>query len=388
MPKRSNGEGNIYFRKYDNRWMVSFKTSNYKPNGKREIIYKYAKTQAEASEILRKLQVEKQIGIRQGKQIITTGEWIRLWIDNYKAPKLKQSSLTSYNNNFRCHIEPYIGSIPLNKLELYDVQLMLNKVKDSPSLFMKVYTVINGAMREAVIQKHISTNPCLGVAFPAEEDKDMRVFTKQEQAQFIQHLEGEYYRPLFLTYLMTGMRLGEAPALRWYDIDLEKQTISVNKKVILKYDRNAEKGKRATQIEEDSCKTKSSRRTIMITAGLVNILAEHKKEQQALAEKEGQQWDENWLVFPNSRGNIPNLRNIDAAFHKILRNAGIQEATPHCLRHTYATRNFENGVDIKMISKQLGHKSVRTTYDIYIHVIKDSAAVQIEKLNELDLMLA
>lgn len=138
MAKRANGEGNIRKRK-DGKWLVTFPTGLYKENGKREYIYRYADTQAEAAEMLRQLQTEKAIGISQSKAAVKTGEWMETWIEKHKATKLAPATLTSYRNNFRLHIKPYIGEIPIKKLETYHIQRCLDAIGGSCSTFVKNY---------------------------------------------------------------------------------------------------------------------------------------------------------------------------------------------------------------------------------------------------------
>jgi len=107
MAKRANGEGSIRKRK-DGKWLVTFPTGIYKGDGKREYVYKYTNTQAEALEELRRLQAEKAMGVSQSKAAVKVGEWMETWIEGHKAPKLAPATLTSYRNNFRIHIKPYI----------------------------------------------------------------------------------------------------------------------------------------------------------------------------------------------------------------------------------------------------------------------------------------
>ena len=85
MAKRANGEGSIRKRK-DGKWLVTFPTGLYTDKGKREYIYSYTSTQAEAVEILHKLQADKGAGISHGKAAMKTGEWVQVWIEKYKAP--------------------------------------------------------------------------------------------------------------------------------------------------------------------------------------------------------------------------------------------------------------------------------------------------------------
>jgi integrase len=97
-----------------------------------------------------------------------------------------------------------------------------------------------------------------------------------------------------------------------------------------------------------------------------------------------QPWDDNGLVFLNTRNKIVQYRNLKEIIQRIYAKAGIEGATMHTLRHTYATRCFEAGVDIKAISEQLGHATVKTTYNIYVHLLEDTKAREIDKLGEID----
>ena len=211
MAKRANGEGNIR-KRTDGRWLVTFPTGLYKENGKREYVYKYCNSQAEAAEALRQLQSEKAMGVCHSKSSVKTGDWINTWIEKHKAPKLAPATLTSYRNNFR------------------------DGIGGSLSTFVKNYNVIHGALEKAVELGMIPRNPCKGVAFPEDDEKEMRVLTQEEQQRFIAALDGEYYKVMLLTYLYTGMRAGECIPLQWKDVDLNKRTIRVNKKAILNHD--------------------------------------------------------------------------------------------------------------------------------------------------------
>lgn len=380
MAKRANGEGSVRKRK-DGKWLVTFPTGRYLASGKREYVYKYCATQAEAVEALRQLQSEKAMGVCHSKVTVKTGDWIETWIEKHKAPHLASSTLTSYRNNYRVHVKPFVGKIALKDLTTYHIQKTLDSMGGSFSLFVKVYNVIHGALDAAVEQGMIPRNPCKGVAFPKEDTKDKRALTKEEQQRLIAALDGEYYRVMLLTYLYTGMRMGEGIPLRWSDIDLERRTIRVNKKAIVRHDFEAHSAKQEVQ---DKCKTKSSKRIIVITSGLASILAEHKEGMRNRAKQLGEEWSEDSLVFRNSRGNMVYSRNLQEVLYRILDKAGIKGATMHTLRHTYATRCFEAGVDIKAISEQLGHKDVKTTSDIYVHLFEDTKAKEIDKLSEID----
>lgn len=384
MAKRANGEGSIRKRQ-DGKFLVTFPTGRYLASGKKEYLYFYFNSQAEAVEAMRKLQSEKAMGVCHSKSAVKTGDWLETWIEKHKAPKLAPSTLTSYRNNFRVHIRPYVGEIALKDLTTYHIQKTLDSMDGSYSLFIKVYNVIHGALEKAVELGMIPRNPCKGVAFPKDDRKDVWALTKEEQQRFIKALDGEYYRVMLLTYLYTGMRAGECIPLQWKDVDLNKRTIRIKKKAILHHDYATHSAKQEVQ---DFCKTKSSKRSVAITAGLAAILAEHKEEMKKRAAALGLEWSEDSLVFWNTRNKIVQYGNLKESLNKIYRKAGIEGATMHTLRHTYATRCFEAGVDIKAVSEQLGHKEVKTTYNFYVHLFEDTKTKEIDKLAEIDKFIA
>ncbi len=384
MAKRANGEGSIRKRK-DGKWLVTYPTGLYRDNGKKEYIYKYTNTQAEALQVLQQLSAQAGSCVNQGKAGIKAVDWIDHWVEKIKAPKLAPATLTSYRNNFRLHIKNPLGKTALRDLNTQQIQLCLDSIGGSCSTFIKNYNIIHGALEKAVELGMIVRNPCKGVAFPKDDTEKMRVLSKEEQEKFIKALDGEYYRPMLLMYLYSGLRMGEGIPLTWEDIDLEKKTIRVCKKAIVCHDYVNHS---APQTVQDFCKTKSSKRKVVITAGLVGVLKAHKAEIMKRVEQSGEEWSESRLVFPNTRGNMVHSRNLQKSLDRIFAKCGIEGATMHTLRHTYATRCFEAGVDIKAISEQLGHANVKTTYNIYVHLLEDTKEKEIDKLGEIDKLLA
>lgn len=383
--RRANGEGTITKRK-DGRWLAALKVG-MSDNGKPKYKYMYADTQKEAIQKLDELKLSLNMGIKVTSGDITVSQWLQTWMETYKK-SLKPATKTSYYNNIRLHINPYIGGMKLNKVQKGHIQNLLNAAyadgKNSISLFIKIYNVLNGAMKQAVMNKMLKENPCEGIIFPEDNSKVKDSFTQDEQKRFVEALDGEQYKVLFLTYLYTGARLGELPALTWKDIDFENQFIDINKKSIVVHDYYAEEGKKARVEVQNYCKSKSSIRKIYITKGLLETLKDHQDQQKELYLAMGKKWSENELVYPTSVDTILHPRNIQKMFERIRNNAGISHGTMHSLRHTYATRCFEAKINIKIISKQLGHSSVKITYDKYIHVIQSMAVEEIGKLDVLE----
>jgi integrase len=385
--RRANNEGSISKRK-DGRWVVTL-TVGIRDDGKPKKIYRYTRTQAEAVQLLNQLKAELLIGVDATKGNITISDWCTTWLNTYKR-KLASTTKTSYQTNIRVHINNHIGGISVNKLTTPQIQYMLDSIyndgENSLSLVIKVYNILNSALNKAMELGMIARNPCVGVEFPRDNKKKKRIFTIDEQRAFVKELDNWDSKVLFITFLYTGARLGELPALMWKDINLSERTIDINKKAIITYSHDNEQ-KKTKQVVEDFLKTESSKRKVVITPKLVKILQEHKEKQKRMTETLNIGWSEDNLVFPTGNGTVPYARNIEEKFKRITNKVGITDATMHSLRHTYATRLFEAEIDIKVISKQLGHKTVKTTYDTYIHVLPEKNLKEIDKLSAIDKLI-
>lgn len=181
----------------------------------------------------------------------------------------------------------------------------------------------------------------------------------------------------------TGLRIGEALGLKWNDINFKDSTLTVSrtfKRVHLVNNKNSEK---KTEILEMEPKTKSSKRTIPIPTNVLKELKQHKKRQAEEKLKAGEIYVDNDLIFPNEIGEPTDTRNLTRSYERALKKTGIEYKNFHSLRHTYATRLFENDVPLKTVQVLMGHSNIKTTADIYTHVMPDEKAKAVEKLNNL-----
>ena len=161
--------------------------------------------------------------------------------------------------------------------------------------------------------------------------------------------------------LNTGMRMGEALALRWNDVNWEKKTISVSKNLITVRNRSA-KGPKFKLILQDKPKTEKSRRIIPLNKAAMAALEDLKAAPG---------YKPNGFIIHTKDGAAILPRTFEQMLELMCSAAGIRRIGVHSLRHTYATRLFEKGIDIKIISELLGHSSTEITYRIYVHVINE-----------------
>ena len=244
-------------------------------------------------------------------------------------------------------------------------------------------------MAQALFEKYILTNPCNHVNLPKVKSiTEVEIFTLEEQAQFINALEGHRNKLLFLMALSTGLRIAELLGLRWADIDMESEELTVNQTLRREVNIDIMKGEKAdgmkTEIKAGTPKTQSSRRSIPLLPEIITELRLHKIRQNKEKTAAGLgKYIDNDLVFPNEIGEPTDARNLTRSYKRVLDRAGIKYKKFHALRHTFATRLFERGVPLITVSKLLGHSDTSITADIYTHVMPEEKIKAIEKLNDL-----
>lgn len=236
----------------------------------------------------------------------------------------------------------------------------------------------------AVDEGYISKNPCMGkrIVIPGDKTVKQEVehFTDDEIRILLDYLKNSSYRELILICLGTGMRRGEALALTWDDVDLKENIISINKSLGKVYLFDSEGNKTRKQIIQ-APKTTSSIREIPFPMSLNSVFKDLKIKQKRNKLRCGECYHESNYIFTTQSGTNIDVTNLSHAWDRILKNAGLKHKKFHALRHTYATKLFENHVELKTASKLLGHSSIEMTADIYTHVIPKQKIDAVEKIN-------
>lgn len=383
MAKRNaNGDGSIYQRK-DGRWCAAV-TIGYDENGKQKKKYIYDKDREKLRAKL--LALQNDIIINDGyvrDDVITLEQWGKRYMNDFIKNTVRITTFDSYDTICRNHI--YNADIALMKLKdikPYHLQPYLNgKSYLSKSSIKKIYLLLNMFFDGAVKNDLIIKNPLIAINIPrsTKETKEIEILTLDQQKSYIQSTTSTSYRGLLLTALFTGMRLGEILALTWDNVDLKNMQIKIDSS--LKETRIHENGKTEWVTIKQPPKTKSGKRTVPISKILLKILLDHKNHQNELSLKFGRnEFNKNNYVFCSDTGTPLNARNAQRAHYQICTRAEIPHVGFHALRHTFATRMIENGVDVKTVQGWIGHSSIQMTYNIYVHVQEESkkAAAQVQ----------
>ena len=357
-------------------------------SGKR--IEKYFNTLPEARNWLADAKYEDSHNNTEITSTVTVDTWFNYWYDNLIVD-LSPNTRRNYKERYTINIKPSIGKMCISDVKPMHCKLILNKMIDTyaGSTIKQTFIAMGTMFRAAVMNDVISKHPMDGVRYtkPVKAASDHRVLTTDEQKIFLDVAKSShnYYQYAFI--LETGLRTGELIGLTWDAIDWDNHTLTVNKTLEF---RHKQKFWRA-----GPPKTQTSYRTIPLTAQAYNILLElkEKRKTQKLSEelskvltftdrKTGQTSSlvMSDLVFINFRTGMPAKNSsYDTHLYKRCETAGSPPFSMHTLRHTYATRAIESGMQPKILQKLLGHASITTTMDTYVHVTDDSMTKAIQQ---------
>ena len=370
----------IYQNKSNKKWVVRIRKKNLNIDYYKSFT---SKTLAKKDEQRVLAEIESGSFFKQNKNI-TFEDASKLYISNVVDIQCKDSSKQGYIGYLKNHIIPYFGEKLVHNITKLDcdnfikylknknklkverrvkaITISTSKTKLSNETIRHIHILCNAIFQYMVDSDILRKNPMSKVKKVPLERKEANFLNVEDCNKLLAIAEAKYpqYYLLLLVTIITGMRQGEALALTWDDIDFKNEIISVNKT----YSKN----------KITTPKTKNSIRNIKIPKQLCLLL---KKHYLSLKHKQLN------LVFPNTKGNYINCRNLVNRFLKpCLAEANIKEIKWHELRHSCITALVENGVSIKYIQKQVGHSSENTTLRIYTHVTEEMEKRAVNVLSE------
>lgn len=364
--RRGHGEGSIYKRR-DGRWTSSISLGN----GKRQSFY--GKTRREVREKLDAALLERQKSVHTGAEQLL-GEYLLYWLDNVHKHVIGPATYVGYENIIRVHLIPGLGKIPLGELTTQQVQILMNERMArglSPSRLYSIENVLSQALEDAVTAGILPLNVCKGVKLPPNESEERTPLTTKQAKIFLEVARKHRLYALYTVAVVLGLRRGETVALQWSDIDFEKGIFHVQRTA-------SRLPKRGIVVRK--AKTKKSNRFIKMPTFIVNILNEHKEQQEKEKEHLGDAWLNQDLVFCNTFGGYIEPDYLLRMLYKLLLKAQLPDVTFHDLRHSAASIMKALGVNDKVIQEVLGHASYQSD-STYIHLLEEMVDDATQKLD-------
>lgn len=380
MSKRSPGEGNISKRP-DGYWTARIQVGTNE-NGKPKVKAFYGKTRKEVVEKLADYREMTRSGFGDD-DLPDFDRYIKNWLNNVKANELKALSLDRLESTIINHIIPVLGHLKTNLITdlIIQMELINKKSKElSYSSLKKIYDALNSCFKYAVARRDLRFNPVNTVTMPSRskfEIKEVEIFTEEEVKLLIEAANAKFESDLlkykngwgFILMVYTGMRMGEALALKWEDYNEEAKTLTIKRNLALVKNRTG-KGTNYKLVEQDSLKTQNSERVIPLSQMAITALGILKKTSKK------------YIIATVDRKPV-RPRNFQNTFNAMLKHTGIGHKGLHVTRHTFASLLFKRGADVKTVCELLGHGDTRTTYNTYIHIIKEQKHDTISLLDGL-----
>ncbi len=381
--KKANGEGSIVKRN-DGRYM-----GRYTLDGKRYAIYgnTFEEVRVKLTEVL----ARKDKGVHIATSGYTLSQWLREWLEIYALPTVKQSTYVSYESYVRLHLEPVLGTIKLASLSVEQFQRFFNQKQKSlsPKSLRNIYNMLHNCLEQAIISGYLQCNHLLGVKLPSVTKKEITILSVKEQKDLHSAANASSTLAAFgiIFTLSTGIRLGELLGLQWGDVDYTNHTIHIRRTVgrLLKVDESGKliqkkDGTQTTEIVTRTPKSVNAQRTIPLFSEVWNDLMIYRDKQKALLNKLDISLTPSAPIFATPLGIVYEPRTYEDLFKRTLKEANLPNINFHALRHTFATRALEAGMDIKVLSSILGHAQASTTLNLYAHALPDHKKESMQKM--------
>lgn len=390
--RQPNGASSIFHGK-DGRWH-GYVTVGTKDDGGPDRRHISRKTRPDVTKAVRELERQRDNGaVRKAGQNWTLATWLVHWVENIAAPNVSENTIDGYRVAVYHHLIPGLGAHRLEKLEPEHLERFYKKMQDNGSAAgtaHQSHRTVRTALNEAVRRAHLTVNPATIAKGPRVEEEEVEPYSVEEVQRLLAEAHKHRNTARWVIALALGLRQGEVLGMQWNDVDFELDVIRVRRgRLRPRYqhgcgDRCGRKPgfcpqKINTRRETKSVKSRAGQRPIGVPGELMELLRQHKEEQDRERKRARDLWTEKGYVFTSPTGE-PLNPNTD--FHKwkdLLKAAGVRDGRLHDARHTAATVLLILGVSDAVVDGIMGWEPgksarMRRRYQhLTSRVLKDTA---------------
>ena len=358
--KRAKSEGSVSERP-DGTWIGQV-TTGYTDEGKQKRKTVYGKTQTEALAKLAEVKQRLANGTYTDTKL-TVKEYLETWLKE-KERSVKERTAMLYREQAERYVIPKLGKVKLEKLTPLHLQRMISELADEIGVptANKARTLVYAALKQAVRWQLIRRNPCEAVAKLKETRKEMTLWTPAETVQFLEAARPHRLYAAFYLAVFAGLRRGELLGLRWKD--LTGPVLSVRQSLTVL----------GGTPHFTTPKTRKGERYVTVSPDVLEVLAQHRLIQEAEAKALGDTWTDTGLIFTTEVGTLIHPRNFERTFKGLLKDAKVNPARLHDLRHLHVSLLVSKGFDPRSIADRVGHTNPSFTMDVYSHMFATQRA--------------
>lgn len=373
MTKRANGDGTAITRHSSGQWW----TRATLPDGKRKAFY--GDTQREVREKRQAYLTAWRDGRITAGSEQKTDDYLTGWLKG-RRDGLGVRTAEAYDLNIR-RLSPHLGHIKLRDLKPAQIRECYARLLESglsgrplsKRAVAQAHAVLHTALHQAVKDETLLRNPCDAVSPPRPDHKEMSVLSLEQVQTLLQRTEADRLHALWVLLCLTGMRIGEALAVRWTDVDMAARTVTIQRLL---------RRVKGEGLQFGPVKTHRSNRRLDLPALVVDALRLQEDRQRM----ERRDWPKNageGLVFTSTTGGRLDAGNIREALGRRLKGAGLPALRTHDLRHTAASIHLRDNQHPKVVQELLGHSTFTLTMNTYSHLMASMTRDAADRMDAL-----